>query len=204
MIAIIDYGAGNIQSVYKALKYVGCDCIVTNDKNEIMKAEGAILPGVGSFGNSMDNMNKNGITETVREFIKTKKPFLGICLGLQLLFPESEESPGVKGIDIFKGTVTKIPDGEGLKIPHMGWNSIKLLKKDGIFKGIKNNSYVYFVHSYYLNAENKDIVAAQTEYGVTIDAAVSYENVTATQFHPEKSGEVGLQMLRNFAEMCKE
>ena len=204
MIAIIDYGAGNIQSVYKALKYVGCDCIVTNDKNEIMKAEGAILPGVGSFGNSMDNMNKNGITETVREFIKTKKPFLGICLGLQLLFPESEESPGVKGIDIFKGTVTKIPDGEGLKIPHMGWNSIKLLKKDGIFKGIKDNSYVYFVHSYYLNAENKDLVAAQTEYGVTIDAAVSYENVTATQFHPEKSGEVGLQMLRNFAEMCKE
>ena len=204
MIAIIDYGAGNIQSVYKALKYVGCDCIVTNDKNEIMKAEGAILPGVGSFGNSMDNMNKNGITETVREFIKTKKPFLGICLGLQLLFPESEESPGVKGIDIFKGTVTKIPDGEGLKIPHMGWNSIKLLKKDGIFKGIKDNSYVYFVHSYYLNAENKDIVAAQTEYGVTIDADVSYENVTATQFHPERSGEVGLQMLRNFAEMCKE
>ena len=204
MIAIIDYGAGNIQSVYKALKYVGCDCIVTNDKDEIMKADGAILPGVGSFGNSMDNMNKNGITETVREFINTKKPFLGICLGLQLLFPESEESPGVKGIDIFKGTVTKIPDGEGLKIPHMGWNSIKLLKKDGIFKGIKDNSYVYFVHSYYLNAENKDIVAAQTEYGVTIDAAVSYENVTATQFHPEKSGEVGLQMLRNFAEMCKE
>ena len=204
MIAIIDYGAGNIQSVYKALKYVGCDCIVTNDKNEIMKADGAILPGVGSFGNSMDNMNENGITETVREFIKTKKPFLGICLGLQLLFPESEESPGVKGIDIFKGTVTKIPDGEGLKIPHMGWNSIKLLKKDGIFKGIKDNSYVYFVHSYYLNAENKDIVAAQTEYGVTIDAAVSYKNVTATQFHPEKSGEVGLQMLRDFAEMCKE
>ena len=204
MIAIIDYGAGNIQSVYKALKYVGCDCIVTNDKDEIMKADGAILPGVGSFGNSMDNMNENGITETVREFIKTKKPFLGICLGLQLLFPESEESPGVKGIDIFKGTVTKIPDGEGLKIPHLGWNSIKLLKKDGIFKGIKDNSYVYFVHSYYLNAENKDIVAAQTEYGVTIDAAISYENVTATQFHPEKSGEVGLQMLRNFAEMCKE
>ena len=204
MIAIIESGAGNIQSVYKALKYVGCDCIVTNDKDEIMKAEGAILPGVGSFGNSMDNMNKNGITETVREFINTKKPFLGICLGLQLLFPESEESPGVKGIDIFKGTVTKIPDGEGLKIPHMGWNSIKLLKKDGIFKGIKDNSYVYFVHSYYLNAENKDIVAAQSEYGVTIDAAVSYENVTATQFHPEKSGEVGLQMLRNFAEMCKE
>ena len=204
MIAIIDYDAGNIQSVYKALKYVGCDCIVTKDKNEIMNAQGAILPGVGSFGNSMENMNKNGLTETVREFIKTKKPFLGICLGLQLLFPESEESPNVQGIDIFKGTVTKIPDGNGLKIPHMGWNSIKLLKKDGIFKGIKDNSYVYFVHSYYLNAENKDIVAAQTQYGVTIDAAISYENVTATQFHPEKSGEVGLQMLRNFADMCKE
>lgn len=204
MIAIIDYDAGNIQSVYKALKYVGCDCIVTKDKDEIMNAQGAILPGVGSFGNSMENMNKNGLTETVREFIETKKPFLGICLGLQLLFPESEESPSVQGIDIFKGTVTKIPDGDGLKIPHMGWNSINLLKKDGIFKGIKDNSYVYFVHSYYLNAENKDIVAAQTQYGVTIDAAIRYENVTATQFHPEKSGEVGLQMLRNFADMCKE
>ena len=199
MIAIIDYGAGNIQSVYKALKYVGCDCIVTNDKDEIMKADGAILPGVGSFGNSMDNMNKNGITETVREFIKTKKPFLGICLGLQLLFPESEESPGVKGIDIFKGTVTKIPDGEGLKIPHMGWNSLKINPSSRLLKGIPEDAYVYFVHSYYLKAKNEEDVAATTDYIVNVHAAVEHDNVYATQFHPEKSGDVGLEILKNFA-----
>ncbi|MGN0489250.1 MAG: imidazole glycerol phosphate synthase subunit HisH [Ruminococcus sp.] len=202
MIAIIDYGAGNIQSVYKALKYIGCECIVTREKDKILKADGAILPGVGSFGDSMNTMESYGIKDVVKEFVNTGKPFLGICLGLQLLFPESEESPDVKGLDIFKGSVTKIPNGQGLKIPHMGWNSISILKDEGIFRGIENNSYVYFVHSYYLKAESRDIVAAQTEYGVTIDAAVSYKNVYATQFHPEKSGEVGLKILRNFADMC--
>ncbi len=202
MIAIIDYGAGNIQSVYKALKYIGCECIVTRDKDKILEADGAILPGVGSFGDSMNTMESYGIKDVVKEFVNTGKPFLGICLGLQLLFPESEESPNVKGLDIFKGSVTKIPNGHGLKIPHMGWNSINILKDEGIFRGIENNSYVYFVHSYYLKAESRDIVAAQTEYGVTIDAAVSYKNIHATQFHPEKSGEVGLKILRNFADMC--
>lgn len=202
MIAIIDYGAGNIQSVYKAMKFIGCECIVTRNKNEILNADGAILPGVGSFGDSVNTMESYGIKDVIKEFINTGKPFLGICLGLQLLFPESEESPNVKGLDIFKGSVTKIPNGEGLKIPHMGWNSINILKNESIFKGVENNSYVYFVHSYYLQAENRDIVAAQTEYGVTIDAAVSYKNVTATQFHPEKSGKVGLKILKNFAEMC--
>lgn len=202
MIAIIDYGAGNIQSVYKALKYIGCECIVTRDKDKILEADGAILPGVGSFGDSMNTMESYGIKDVVKEFVNTGKPFLGICLGLQLLFPESEESPNVKGLDIFKGSVTKIPNGHGLKIPHMGWNSINILKDEGIFRGIENNSYVYFVHSYYLKAESRDIVAAQTEYGVTIDAAVSYKNIYATQFHPEKSGEVGLKILRNFADMC--
>ncbi len=202
MIAIIDYGAGNIQSVYKAMKFIGCECIVTRDKNEILNADGAILPGVGAFGDSVSTMEIYGIKDVVKEFINTGKPFLGICLGLQLLFPESEESPNVKGLNIFKGSVTKIPNGEGLKIPHIGWNSINILKNDGIFKGVENNSYVYFVHSYYLQAENRDIVAAQTEYGVTIDAAVSYKNVTATQFHPEKSGKVGLKILKNFAELC--
>ena len=202
MIAIIDYGAGNIQSVYKALKYIGCECIVTRDKDKILEADGAILPGVGSFGDSMNTMESYGIKDVVKEFVNTGKPFLGICLGLQLLFPESEESPNVKGLDIFKGSVTKIPNGHGLKIPHMGWNSINILKDEGIFRGIENNSYVYFVHSYYLKAESRDIVAAQTEYGVTIDAAVSYKNIHSTQFHPEKSGEVGLKILRNFADMC--
>lgn len=202
MIAIIDYGAGNIQSVYKALKYIGAECEVTSDKDTIMKADGAILPGVGSFGDAMDTLEKYGIRDTINEFISTGKPFLGICLGLQLLFPKSFESPGAEGLGILKGEVKRIPNGVDLKIPHMGWNSINLLKKDGIFKDIEDGAYVYFVHSYYLDAEDKNIVSAQTEYGVTIDAAVSCGNVTATQFHPEKSGEVGLKMLNNFVKMC--
>lgn len=204
MIAIIDYGAGNIQSVYKALKFIGADCKVTSDKDEILNADGAILPGVGSFGDAMDTMTKRGIKDTIIEYTKSGKPFLGICLGLQLLFPESEETPGVKGLDIFKGTITKIPNqNRTLKIPHMGWNNISIKKKNGIFKGIEGEPYVYFVHSFYLKAQDKDIVAATTQYGVEIDAAVQKGNIIATQFHPEKSGEVGLKMLKNFVEMVK-
>lgn len=204
MIAIIDYGAGNIQSVYKALKFIGADCKVTSDKDEILNADGAILPGVGSFGDAMDTMTKRGIKDTIIEYTKSGKPFLGICLGLQLLFPESEETPGVKGLDIFKGTITKIPNqNRTLKIPHMGWNNISIKQKNGIFKDIEGEPYVYFVHSFYLKAHDKDIVAATTQYGVEIDAAVQKGNIIATQFHPEKSGEVGLKMLKNFVEMVK-
>ena len=204
MIAIIDYGAGNIQSVYKALKFIGADCKVTSDKDEILNADGAILPGVGSFGDAMDTMTKRGIKNTIIEYTKSGKPFLGICLGLQLLFPESEETPGVKGLDIFKGTITKIPNqNRTLKIPHMGWNNISIKQKNGIFKGIEGEPYVYFVHSFYLKAQDKDIVAATTQYGVESDAAVQKGNIIATQFHPEKSGEVGLKMLKNFVEMVK-
>lgn len=204
MIAIIDYGAGNIQSVYKALKFIGADCKVTSDKDEILNADGAILPGVGSFGDAMDTMTKRGIKDTIIEYTKSGKPFLGICLGLQLLFPESEETPGVKGLDIFKGTITKIPNqNRTLKIPHMGWNNISIKQKNGIFKGIEGEPYVYFVHSFYLKAQDKDIVAATTQYGVEVDAAVQKGNIIATQFHPEKSGEVGLKMLKNFVEMVK-
>lgn len=204
MIAIIDYGAGNIQSVYKALKFIGADCKVTSDKDEIFNADGAILPGVGSFGDAMDTMTKRGIKDTIIEYTKSGKPFLGICLGLQLLFPESEETPGVKGLDIFKGTITKIPNqNRTLKIPHMGWNNISIKQKNGIFKDIEGEPYVYFVHSFYLKAQDKDIVAATTQYGVEIDAAVQKGNIIATQFHPEKSGEVGLKMLKNFVEMVK-
>lgn len=204
MIAIIDYGAGNIQSVYKALKFIGADCKVTSDKDEILNADGAILPGVGSFGDAMDTMTKRGIKDTIIEYAKSGKPFLGICLGLQLLFPESEETPGVKGLDIFKGTITKIPNqNRTLKIPHMGWNNISIKQKNGIFKDIEGEPYVYFVHSFYLKAQDKDIVAATTQYGVEIDAAVQKGNIIATQFHPEKSGEVGLKMLKNFVEMVK-
>lgn len=201
MIAIIDYGAGNIQSVSKALKHIGCDCFITNKKDEILSADGAVLPGVGSFGDTVDSLNKYGIKEAVIEFINSGKPFLGICLGLQLLFPGSEESEGAEGLGIFDGTITKIPNGGGLKIPHMGWNSLKITKDSRLFKGIEENPYVYFVHSYFLNAADKSIVAAQTEYGVTIDAAVEKGNVFATQFHPEKSGNTGLKILKNFVDI---
>lgn len=201
MIAIIDYGAGNIQSVSKALAHIGCEAFITRDKDKILKADGAVLPGVGSFGDTMDTMTEYGIKDTVIEYAKSGKPFLGICLGLQLLFPKSEESPDTKGLGIFDGSITKIPSGEGLKIPHIGWNSLDIKKSDGLFKGIGKNPYVYFVHSYFLNASDKSIVSAQTEYGVTIDAAVEKGNVYATQFHPEKSGETGLKILRNFADI---
>lgn len=193
MIAVIDYGAGNIRSVYKALKHIGCECVITRDKDEIMNADGAVLPGVGSFGDTMDTMNSYGIKDTVIEYINCEKPFLGICLGLQLLFPESEESPNVKGLSVFDGTITKIPSGEGLKIPHIGWNSLKINEKSRLFKGIEQNAYVYFVHSYFLNASDRSIVSAQTEYGVTIDAAVEKGNVFATQFHPEKAAKRDLK-----------
>ena len=201
MIAIIDYGAGNIQSVSKALAHIGCEAFITRDKDKILKADGAVLPGVGSFGDTMDTMTEYGIKDTVIEYTKSGKPFLGICLGLQLLFPKSEESPDANGLGIFDGSITKIPSGEGLKIPHIGWNSLDIKKKDGLFKGIGKNPYVYFVHSYFLNASDKSIVSAQTEYGVTIDAAVEKGNVYATQFHPEKSSETGLKILRNFADI---
>ena len=201
MIAIIDYGAGNIQSVKKAFEHIGCDCFVTRNHDEIIKADGAVLPGVGSFGDTVDSLNQFGIKDTAIEFINSGKPFFGICLGLQLLFPGSEESEGAEGLGVFDGTITKIPNGDGLKIPHMGWNSLKITKDSRLFKGIEENPYVYFVHSYFLNAADKSIVAAQTEYGVTIDAAVEKGNVFATQFHPEKSGNTGLRILKNFVDI---
>ncbi len=201
MIAIIDYGAGNIQSVRKAFAHIGCEVCVTRDKNKIMQADGAVLPGVGSFGDTMDTMNKFGITDTVIEYTKSQKPFLGICLGLQLLFPRSEESPEAEGLGIFNGTITKIPSKEGLKIPHIGWNSLDIKKGSRLFADIEKNPYVYFVHSYFLTASDRNIVSAQTEYGVRIDAAIEKDNIFATQFHPEKSGETGLKILKNFADI---
>ena len=201
MIAVIDYGAGNIQSVMKALRHIGCDCVLTSDPQIINKAQGAILPGVGSFGDCMDNIEKSNLTDVIKNYVKTEKPFMGICLGLQLLFPKSEESPNAVGLSLLKGTITKIPSGEGIKVPHMGWNSLYIRKYDGLFKGIEGNPFVYFVHSYYLTAENKDIVSAQTFYSTEIHAAVQYKNIHATQFHPEKSGDVGLKILKNFADM---
>ncbi len=202
MIAIIDYGAGNLQSVIKAMNYIGCDCIVTNEKETILNSDGAILPGVGSFGDAMDCLINSGADKAVRDFVKTGKPFFGICLGLQLLFGGSEESSNVKGLGLLKGSITRIPNNGGkLKIPHMGWNSLDILKHDGLFKGIESEPYVYFVHSYFLKAEDENIVSSRTTYGTQIDASVNFENIYATQFHPEKSGKVGLQILKNFVSL---
>ena len=201
MIAIIDYGAGNLQSVKKALDFIGAENVITNDPKTILSADKILLPGVGSFGDAMDSMAKSGLVEIVKECALSGKPFLGICLGLQLLSEESEESPGVKGLGIFKGKIKRFPNDMGLKIPHIGWNSLEIKQKDGIFKGIPENSYVYFVHSYYLHAEDENDIATITNYGIDFHSAVGKNNVFATQFHPEKSGDVGLQILRNFASM---
>ncbi|MDY6324565.1 MAG: imidazole glycerol phosphate synthase subunit HisH [Catonella sp.] len=204
MISILDYDAGNIASVEKAIKYLGADCAVTRDGNTIMHSEAVILPGVGAFGDACEKLSDYGFYDIIPEYIKSGKPFLGICLGLQLLFKESEESPNASGLDILPGKIVKIPDTDGLKVPHIGWNSISINKKSRLLAGIPDNSYVYFVHSYYLKARDPAIVAATTEYGVTMHAACERENVFATQFHPEKSGEVGLKILKNFISIAKE
>ena len=201
MIAIIDYGAGNLQSVKKAFDFIGAESVITDNPEIINACDRILLPGVGSFGDAMDSMAKSGLVETVKQNALSGKPFLGICLGLQLLFEESEESPGVKGLGIFKGKIKKFSSDMGLKIPHIGWNSLEIKQKDGIFKNIPENSYVYFVHSYYLHAEDKNDIAAITNYGIDFHSAVGKNNIFATQFHPEKSGDVGLQILRNFASM---
>ena len=202
MIAIIDYGAGNLQSVEKALRHLGCQCQITADPGELAAAQAAVLPGVGAFGDAMGQLRARGLEEPIRQFVSSGKPFLGICLGLQILFEESEESPGVKGLGLLRGRVLRLPKESGLKIPHIGWNSLSVGKPGGLFAGVEGEPYVYFVHSYYLQAE-EDVVAATAEYGATIHAAVQKDNLLACQFHPEKSGEVGLKLLRNFKAMAE-
>ena len=202
MIAIVDYGAGNLLSVKNALDFIGAESLVTDKPEEIEAADGVILPGVGSFGDAMDCMRKSGLVEAVQTAATGGKPFLGICLGLQLLFESSEESPGVQGLGVLKGKILKIPD-TGLKVPHMGWNSLEIKNNTGVFKDIPQNTYVYFVHSYYMAADKEADVAAKTFYGVSIDAAVAAGNLSGMQFHPEKSGDLGLRMLRNFTALCK-
>ena len=198
MIAIIDYGAGNLQSVKKAFDFIGVPTKVTSDPNELLAAKAAVLPGVGAFGDSMAALESLNMTQPIRDFIASDRPFLGICLGLQMLFESSEESPGVPGLGVLKGSIARIPAGEGLKIPHIGWNSLSLRQTGGLFSGLEAEPYVYFVHSYYLHADDPSIVSAQTQYGVCIDAAVCRGSLHAVQFHPEKSSETGLQILRNF------
>ena len=201
MIAIIDYDAGNIRSVEKALQFLGQEVKITRDREEILGAYKVVLPGVGSFGDAMGKLHQYGLVEVIRQVAEKKTPFLGICLGLQLLFERSDESPGVEGLGILKGEILRIPEGEGRKIPHMGWNSLELRNQGRLFAGISGEPYVYFVHSYYLKARDEQIVKAATEYGVTIHASVEQDNIFACQFHPEKSSDTGLQILKNFVEL---
>lgn len=201
MTAIIDYDAGNLKSVEKALAALGEKTVVTRDREEILAADRVILPGVGAFGDAMERLRQYGLVEVIRQAAASGKPFLGICLGLQLMFERSEESEGVEGLGIFKGEILKIPDHPGLKIPHMGWNSLSIKPGSRLFSGIPQQAYVYFVHSYYLRAADEAIVAASTEYSTHIHAAVESGNIFACQFHPEKSSGLGLQILKNFVSL---
>lgn len=202
MIAIIDYDAGNIKSVEKAAAYLGRTAKITSDYDEIMSSSHVILPGVGSFGEAMGRLRDFGISHAIYDVIEKGTPFLGICLGLQLLYESSEESPGVAGLGVLKGHILRIPKEEGLKIPHMGWNSLHMTPGAKLFQGITGNPYVYFVHSYYLKADNEAEVAAVTQYGTKIHASVEKDNVFACQFHPEKSSSVGLKILENFLNLA--
>lgn len=204
MIAIIDYDAGNIKSVVKAMEHLGQEVVLTRDGEEILRADHVILPGVGSFGDAMEKLHRYQLIPVIRQVVERKIPFLGICLGLQLLFESSEESPGVEGLGILKGKIVRFDEREGMKIPHMGWNSLAFPKEGKLFQGIRQQSYVYFVHSYYLKAEDQDIVAATCDYANHIHASVEQGNVFACQFHPEKSSDVGLQILKNFIDLRKE
>ena len=201
MIAIIDYDAGNIKSVEKALQKLNAEVVITKDAEEILQADKVILPGVGAFGDAMANLKKYGLDKVIHQVVEKGTPFLGICLGLQLLFERSDETPGAIGLGVLEGEVLRIPDKDNLKIPHMGWNSLHLQNQGRLFQGISEQSYVYFVHSYYLKAKDEDIVKTTTDYGVNIHASVEKGNVFACQFHPEKSSEVGLQILKNFVEL---
>lgn len=198
MVAIIDYDAGNIKSVEKAVNALGYDAVVTRDKDIILNADHVILPGVGAFGDAMKKLDSYGLIDVIKKVAADNIPFLGICLGLQLMFESSEEAPGVEGLSLLKGRIVLIPDSEDLKIPHIGWNSLKYPNKGRLFAGIPEDSYVYFVHSYYLQAEEEEIVRATTEYGTLIHASVEKDNVFACQFHPEKSSDVGMKILENF------
>lgn len=199
MIAIIDYGVGNLRSVEKAFHFIGSEAVISSDRDFILSADAVVLPGVGAFADAVESLEKRGMTEVVVNAAAGGKPFLGICLGMQLLFDYSEEGgERVNGLGILRGSIKQLPMDMKLKVPHMGWNSIKTAESCPLFNGMQDEPYVYFVHSYYLKAENRDIVSAVATYGIEFDAAVAAKNIYATQFHPEKSGEAGLNILRNF------
>jgi glutamine amidotransferase len=206
MIAIIDYGMGNLRSVSKGFESLGYKTSVTRASEEILNSSGIVLPGVGAFGDCIRNLDEFNLTEAIKKSMMQKKPFLGICLGLQVLFEESEESPEVRGLGILKGRIVKFPkfDDKRLKIPHMGWNQVALAKETPLFNGIPNSSWFYFVHSYYPEPDDQEIIVGRTTYGIDFTCAVSEGNIFACQFHPEKSSSMGLWILENFADLCGE
>ena len=202
MITIIDYGMGNLRSVQKAFEHIGKKAIITSNRKKILKSSLVVLPGVGSFSAAMINLKKLNLIETVKNIIADGKPFLGLCLGLQLLFEKSEEG-NCRGLGILKGEVKKFPSNKKLKVPHMGWNDIRLKAKDErlkVFKGIPDNSYFYFVHSYYVEPQDNRIIATTTNYGINFTSSVFHKNIFATQFHPEKSQKNGLKLLKNYVD----
>ncbi|WP_276950039.1 imidazole glycerol phosphate synthase subunit HisH [Acetatifactor muris] len=199
MIGIIDYDAGNIKSVERALAWLNQESVVSRDAETLLRADRVVLPGVGSFGDAMEKLRAYGLVEVIRECVDRGTPLLGICLGLQLLFESSEESPGVEGLQLLDGRIVRIPSAESLKVPHIGWNNLSFPREGRLFTGVgAESAYVYFVHSYYLQADDRDIVTATTEYGVKMDVSVEKGNLFACQFHPEKSSDPGMQILRNF------
>lgn len=204
MVAVIDYDAGNIRSVQNALEYLGEEVVLTRDKKELFEADKIILPGVGAFGQAMENLKRYQLPEIIKELVKGGKPLLGICLGLQLLLESSEESPGVEGLGLIKGKVFKMPSKDQIKIPHMGWNSLDITdagRKGHLLKGLGEEPYVYFVHSYYAELENKSQVAAKCTYTCEMDVAIEFGNIFATQFHPEKSSSTGFKIIKNFLDL---
>ena len=203
MIAVVDYDAGNVKSVEKALDKLGAKHVLTSDPEIIKNADSCILPGVGNFGDCMDKLRSRGLDSAIREFAASGKCFLGICVGLQLLFDESEESPGVQGLGILKGKVKKFESTEEIKVPQIGWNDVTSVK-GRLFDGIGDGTFFYFVHSYYLDAEDKNIVTSKTSYGIDYDSSVESGNVFATQFHPEKSSDAGMKVLTNFLKIAGE
>jgi glutamine amidotransferase len=202
MIAIVDYGMGNLRSVEKGFQKVGIDARIVSDPQSIDNAKGVVLPGVGAFMDCIKNLTDMKLTEAIIRAIGKGKPYLGICLGLQVLFTESEEFGTCKGLNVFKGKVVRFSKSE-LKVPHMGWNTLDIRRRPPIFDGITDRSYFYFVHSFYVVPEDKDIIAGTTDYGVTFTAMVWKDNVFATQFHPEKSQELGLKILKGYGEFVK-